>query len=119
LSRPCYSWPPCTRARLTSWPRRSPPSCGWSPRASACLLLFAALNISTGEGFFLNTVTANLNDFRWERVSLNALGALLACPLLLLSSLAFLLLTPRKGNNAWWLVAPYLLASIPTAVLVG
>ena len=85
----------------------------------ACLLLFAALNISTGEGFFLNTVTANLNDFRWERVSLNALGALLACPVLLLSSLAFLLLTPRKGNNAWWLVAPYLIASIPTAVLVG
>ena len=85
----------------------------------ACLLLFAALNISTGEGFFLNTVTANLNDFRWERVSLNALGALLACPVLLLSSLAFLLLTPHKGNNAWWLVAPYLIASIPTAVLVG
>ena len=85
----------------------------------ACLLLFAALNISTGEGFFLNTVTANLNDFRWERVSLNALGALLACPLLLLASLAFLLLTPRKENGAWWLVAPYLIASIPTAVLVG
>jgi hypothetical protein len=85
----------------------------------ASLLLFAALNISTGEGFFLNTVTANLNDFRWERVSLNALGALLACPVLLLSSLAFLLLTPRKGNSAWWLVAPYLIASIPTAVLVG
>ncbi|HEY6581566.1 MAG TPA: glycosyltransferase 87 family protein, partial [Rubrobacter sp.] len=76
----------------------------------ACLLLFAVLNISTGEGFFLNTVTANLNDFRWERVSLNALGALLACPMLLLGSLAFLLLTSRKGNRAWWLVAPYLIA---------
>jgi hypothetical protein len=85
----------------------------------ASLLLFAALNISTGEGFFLNTVTANLNDFRWERVSFNALVALLACPLLLLGSLAFLVLTPRKGNRAWWLVAPYLLASIPSAVLVG
>jgi hypothetical protein len=85
----------------------------------ACLILYAALNISTGEGFFLNTVTANLNDFRWERVGLNALGALLACPMLLLASLAFLLLTPRKGNRAWWLIAPYLLASIPTTVLVG
>ncbi len=85
----------------------------------ASLLLFAALNISTGSGFFLNTVTANLNDFRWERVSLNALGALLACPLLLLGSLAFLLVTPRKGNHAWWLVAPYLLASVPSAMLVG
>ena len=85
----------------------------------ACLLLFAALNISTSEGFFLNTITANLNDFRWERVSLNAIGALLACPVLLLASLSFLLLTPRKGNEAWWLVAPYLVASIPTAVLVG
>jgi hypothetical protein len=85
----------------------------------AGLLLFAALNIFTGGGFFLNTVTANLNDFRWERVSLNALGALLACPLLLLGSLAFLVLTPRKGNRTWWLVAPYLVASIPSAVLVG
>jgi hypothetical protein len=85
----------------------------------ACLLLFAALNISTSEGFFLNTVTANLNDFRWERVSLNGLLALVAFPMLLICSLAFLLLTPRKGNSAWWLVAPYLIASIPTAVLVG
>ncbi len=85
----------------------------------AGLILFAVLNISTGDGFFLNTVTANLNDFRWERVGLNAIGALLACPLLLLGSLAFLLLTPRKGNSAWWLVAPYLLTSIPSAVLVG
>jgi hypothetical protein len=85
----------------------------------ACLILFAVINISTAEGFFLNTVIANLNDFRWERVSLNALGALLACPLLLLGSLAFLLLAPREGNRAWWLVAPYLLASVPSAMLVG
>jgi hypothetical protein len=85
----------------------------------AGLVVFALLNIFTGGGFFLNTVTANLNDFRWERVSLNALGALLACPLLLLGSLAFLVLTPRKGNRSWWLVAPYLLASIPSAALVG
>jgi len=85
----------------------------------ACLLMFGALNISTSEGFFLNTVTANLNDFRWERVSLNGLLALVACPMLLVCSLAFLLLTPRKDNGAWWLVAPYLVASIPTAVLVG
>jgi hypothetical protein len=85
----------------------------------ASLLLFAALNISTGSGFFLNTVTANLNDFRWERVSLNALGALVACPLLLVGSLAYLLLTPRKGNRAWWLIAPYLIASVPSAMLVG
>ena len=58
--------------------------------------MFALLNIFTGGGFFLNTVTANLNDFRWERVSLNALGALLACPLL--PRLAVLVLTPREGT---------------------
>jgi hypothetical protein len=85
----------------------------------AGLVLFALMNIFTGGGFFLNTVTANLNDFRWERVSLNALGALLACPLLLLGSLAFLLFAPRKANRSWWLVGPYLLASIPSAALVG
>jgi hypothetical protein len=85
----------------------------------AGLVVFALLNIFTRGGFFLNTITANLNDFHWERVSLNALGALVACPLLLLGSLAFLLFAPRKGNRSWWLVGPYLLASIPSAVLVG
>jgi len=83
------------------------------------LIVFAALNIITGGGFFLNTVTANLNDFRWERVSLNALGALLACPLLLIGALAFLGLAPRQSNRSWWVVAPYLVASVPSALLVG
>ncbi len=78
---------------------------------------FAALNVSTDGGFFLNTVTANINDFRWERVSFNALGALLACPLLLLGGLAFLLKSPRDG--AWWLAAPYLALSVALALLVG
>jgi hypothetical protein len=85
----------------------------------ASLVLFALMNLFTRGGFFLNTVTANLNDFRWERVSLNALGALVACPLLLLGSLAFLLFGPRKGDRSWWLVGPYLIASIPSAALVG
>ncbi len=85
----------------------------------AGLILFGVLNILTGGGFFLNTVTANLNDFRWERVSLNALGALLACPLLLLGTLAFLALSPRKSDRSWWLAAPYILASFPSALLVG
>ena len=87
--------------------------------ACAGLILFAVLNVLTGGGFFLNTVTANLNDFRWERVSLNALGALLACPLLLLGALAFLVWAPRKSNGSWWLVTPYLAASVPSALLVG
>ena len=85
----------------------------------AALILFGVLNVLTEGGFFLNTVTANLNDFRWERVSLNALGALLACPLLLLGALAFVALADRKVNPSWWLVAPYLAASVPSALLVG
>jgi dolichyl-phosphate-mannose-protein mannosyltransferase len=85
----------------------------------AGLILFGTLNILTGGGLFLNMVTANLNDFRWERVSLNALGALLACPLLLLGALTFLVFAPRKINRSWWLVAPYLAASVPLALLVG
>ena len=85
----------------------------------AALILFGVLNVLTDGGFFLNTVTANLNDFRWERVSLNALGALLACPLLLFGALAFVSMANRKSNNPWWLVAPYLAASVPSALLVG
>jgi hypothetical protein len=84
---------------------------------SVGLAAFAALNVFTDGGFFLNTVTANINDFRWERVSFNALGALLACPLLLLGGLAFLLFAPR--DRAWWIVGPYLALSVPSAFLVG
>jgi 4-amino-4-deoxy-L-arabinose transferase-like glycosyltransferase len=85
----------------------------------ASLILFGILNVFTGGGLFLNMVTANLNDFRWERVSLNALGALLACPLLLIGALAFLAFAPRASNRSWWLVTPYLGASVPLALLVG
>ena len=81
------------------------------------LLSFLALNISTDGGFFLNTVTANINDFRWERVSFNALGAGLACPLLLLGGLLFAWWAPR--DRVWWLVVPYLALSVPSALLVG
>lgn len=81
------------------------------------LASFAGLNLATGGGFFLNTVTANINEFRWERVSFNALGAGLACPLLLLGGLAFASRAPR--DRLWWLVVPYLALSVPSAMLVG
>jgi hypothetical protein len=81
------------------------------------LASFLALNVSTDGGFFLNTVTANINEFRWERVSFNALGAGLACPLLLLGGLAFAWRAPR--DKVWWLVVPYLALSVPSALLVG
>jgi len=81
------------------------------------LVSFVALNVATDGGFFLNTVTANINEFRWERVSFNALGAGLACPLLLLGGLAFAWRAPR--DKVWWLVVPYLALSVPLALLVG
>jgi ABC-type glycerol-3-phosphate transport system permease component len=81
------------------------------------LASFLALNISTDGGFFVNTVTANINEFRWERVSFNALGAGLACPLLLLGGLAFAWRAPR--DKVWWIVVPYLALSVPSALLVG
>jgi ABC-type glycerol-3-phosphate transport system permease component len=81
------------------------------------LASFLALNVSTDGGFFVNTVTANINEFRWERVSFNALGAGLACPLLLLGGLAFAWRAPR--DKVWWLVMPYLALSVPSALLVG
>jgi ABC-type glycerol-3-phosphate transport system permease component len=81
------------------------------------LASFLALNVSTDGGFFVNTVTANINEFRWERVSFNALGAGLACPLLLLGGLAFAWRAPR--DKVWWIVVPYLALSVPSALLVG
>ena len=81
------------------------------------LLSFVALNVSTDGGFFRNIVTANINEFRWERVSFNALGAGLACPLLLLGGLLFAWGAPR--DKVWWIVVPYLALSVPSALLVG
>ena len=81
------------------------------------LISFLALNVATDGGFFLHTVTANINEFRWERVSFNALGALLACPLLLLGGLV--LLWKASRDRVWWLVGPYLALSVPSALLVG
>ena len=43
----------------------------------------------------------------------------MACPLLLIGALAFLAFAPRESNRSWWLVAPYLAASVPLALLVG
>src|SRR3712207_6552165 len=79
------------------------------------LVSFLALNVSTDGGFFLNTVTANINDFRWERVSFNALGAGLACPLLLIGGLAFAWGGPP--GKGWWGAGPVLGLNGPPAPL--
>jgi ABC-type glycerol-3-phosphate transport system permease component len=84
-----------------------------------CLGLFAILNVLTGGGFFFNTVTCNLNEFRWGQVGFGSLQMLVLLPFLLLGGGAFLLLAPWKRVRSWWLVGPYLVGGACSALLIG
>ena len=83
------------------------------------LLLLGALSLFTGGGFFLHTVTANANEFRWEQVSYNLSTLQGLMPLLLIGGLAFVVLGLRSRPAAWWLVGTYLLGSAGAALLIG
>jgi ABC-type glycerol-3-phosphate transport system permease component len=83
------------------------------------LLLLGALSILTGGGFFLHTVTANVNEFRWEQVSYNLSTIQGIMPLLLIGALAFVVLGLRSRPPTWWLVGAYLVGSAAAALLIG
>ena len=85
----------------------------------ASLALLAALNVLTGGGFFLHTVTANINEVRWEQVSFQAAGVQAIMPILLAGGVAFLMFGLRSRSASWWLVGPYLVGSAATALLIG
>ena len=83
------------------------------------LLLLGALSVLTGGGFYFHTVTANVNEFRWEQVSYNLSTIQGIMPLLLIGGLAFVVLGLRSRPAAWWLVGAYLLGSAGAALLIG
>ena len=83
------------------------------------LLLLGALSALTGGGFFFHTVTANVNEFRWEQVSYNLSTIQGLMPLLLIGGLAFVVLGLRWRPATWWLVGAYLVGSAVAALLIG
>src|SRR5215203_5309851 len=83
------------------------------------LLLLGALSALTGGGFFFHTVSANVNEFRWEQVSSNLSTTQGLMPLLLVEGVAFLVLGLRSRPPSWWLVGAYLAGSTVAALLIG
>jgi len=81
--------------------------------------LLAMLSVLTDGGFFLHTVTANMNEFSWEQVLYYMRRLLGLMPVLLAGAVAFLLLGFRSRDASWWLVASYLLGGLTTACLIG
>jgi hypothetical protein len=82
------------------------------------LLLLGALSALTGGGFFFHTVSANVNEFRWEQVSSNLSTMQGLMPLLLVAGLAFVVLGIRSRPASWWLIGTYLAASSAAALLI-
>ena len=81
------------------------------------LVLLGKLSAITG-GFF-HTVTSNINEFRWEQVAFSLSDLIATMPLMLAGGVAFLVLALRSGIESQWLVGPYLLGAVTTALLIG
>ena len=85
-------------------------------------LVLLALMGATGGAFWTHVIvanTANVNVFGWPRVADYAQDLAVRAPYLLLSAVSFLALAPRVPNATPWLVGPYLLGAVGSAILVG
>ncbi len=81
--------------------------------------LFLALTLLTQGGFFFHIVTANVNPFIWQTVLNYVEEIQIHLPYLLIGG-SVLILTVFWGKpRTWWLVTPYLLGSLATAVTIG
>jgi hypothetical protein len=83
------------------------------------LVLLGMLSAITGGGFYFHTVTSNVNEFRWEQVAFSLSDLTATMPLMLAGGVAFLVLALRSGIESRWLVGPYLLGAVATALLIG
>jgi 4-amino-4-deoxy-L-arabinose transferase-like glycosyltransferase len=94
----------------------------WFTVGGIALALLLALNVFTDGGFYLNTVTANINTFYWRKVYVHAREIRDSFyPLLIISGL-FLLIEPwliRQRTRIWPLALSYLLAAVAGSVTIG
>ncbi len=80
--------------------------------------LFLLLNALTGGGFFYNIVTANINEFGWERLRNHLSGLWDTHWPALTSSLIFLALGWRN-LKPWPLLAAFLVGAFASALTIG
>jgi hypothetical protein len=86
--------------------------------------LFVILNLITHGGFFYNIVTANVNEFGWERLMDHLTNLWHSHYILLLLGLLFLVIgwriKPKTIQvNPWWLIAPFLLGAFLSGLTIG
>jgi hypothetical protein len=86
--------------------------------AAVGLGVFALLNLTTGGGFFLNTVAENIREHSARELRLAWGGLFETVPVLLAMAALYLFAGPR-GSDAWWLAAPYLLGGALVGLTVG
>ena len=85
------------------------------------LLIMGLMMILTKGGFFFHVFRANVNPFVWDTVKNYKNEMLTHFPLFFWLAGLYLLGGIWKGmrQNAWWMVAPYVLTGIAVGVTVG
>jgi len=83
------------------------------------LLAFLLFVLVTRGGFYLHVVAANVNRFQWTTVQHYAEEMWDHVPYLLIGSGLYVLLGAWLRRCTWWLIAPYLIGSIASAITVG
>jgi hypothetical protein len=83
------------------------------------LIAFLLLTLLSRGGFYFHIITANVNPFYWETVNRYRLDLTNNLLYLFVSSALFLLLGLLTRASSWWLVAPYLLGAVATAITIG
>lgn len=81
--------------------------------------LFGLLNRLTGGGFFFNIVTANINEFQMDLLNDYVEEVGLRMPGLLLVGGLVILIGGWFRPRGWWLVVPYLIGGLLSALTIG
>ncbi|MBA3947683.1 MAG: hypothetical protein H0X37_24400 [Herpetosiphonaceae bacterium] len=87
--------------------------------ATIAAVVCIVLVLLTHNGFFFNTVTANVNAFAWGEVRKYMSEMIHFMPVLLAGSLLFGLTAWRWQVTSWWLVTPYLFGAVLSALTIG
>ena len=82
------------------------------------MVLFLALNTLTDGGFFYNIVTANVNEFGWDRLEDHLSRLWKDAWIILLLSGVFLAIGWRS-RKSWALLAPFLVGAFISALTIG
>ena len=82
------------------------------------IALFILINVITNGGFYYNIVTANVNDYSWERLKDNLLQLWRDNYIILVLSLLFLFVGWRS-QKSWPILALFLVGAFLSALTVG